>query len=311
MDFFAIVVYGWEKRDKEIFQDYLMRQWNTAESVGYTKDAFIRGLSDVISGFYSGLENALENKNAEGFRPIIGQNPDGSFILGEYTLKDVDVRIPVNKENNFYEVYVDKQRVSQENWDLYDRLMLSSEWNNIGRYFSYRLAEVEAMATQVENVKQKLSNVGNLINSNEATINKDTPTNVNPEIIGIFNEEENTSLDINEENDFTLSTVEDFLDNYRSNMTPEDYTWLVEALKGFAQNGTISQESRQIRMTGKFNKKAFGWAVNRALNSFGLRINYELLVFIKQNISKYANDNLDNSNLTSSNMYKYFHTKTL
>lgn len=112
------------------------------------------------------------------------------------------------------------------------------------------------------------------------------------------------------ENDFTLSTIEDWLFEFKENMNEADYQNLVSALMQYFETGTFSTLSKPIQINGRPNKKLFGWALNRIFKAKGKGVKKELLQFAKQNISLFTDVPFDENNILKSNLYKYFTTQT-
>lgn len=112
------------------------------------------------------------------------------------------------------------------------------------------------------------------------------------------------------ENNFTLSTIEDWLFEFKDKMTKTDYQTLVSALSHYFDNGSFPIISKPIQINGRINKKLFGWALNRIFEAKGKSVEKELLQFAKQNISLFIDVNFDENNIRKSNLYKYFTTKT-
>ena len=112
------------------------------------------------------------------------------------------------------------------------------------------------------------------------------------------------------ENDFTLSTIEDWLFEFKEKMSETDYQTLVSALRQYFDAGTFPTLSKPIKINGRLNKKLFGWALNRIFEAKGKGIEKELLQFAKQNISLFTDVKFDETDILKSNLYKYFTTKT-
>lgn len=112
------------------------------------------------------------------------------------------------------------------------------------------------------------------------------------------------------ENDFTLSTIEDWLFEFKEKMSETDYQNLVSALMKYFETGIFPTFSIPIQINGRPNKKLFGWALNRIFEAKGKGVEKELLQFAKQNISLFTDVQFDENNVLKSNLYKYFTTKT-
>ncbi len=122
--------------------------------------------------------------------------------------------------------------------------------------------------------------------------------------------ETKTEQEQQSENDFTLSTIEDWLFEFKEKMSEADYNSLVAALMHRFDTGIFPILSKPIKINGKPNKKLFGWALNRIFAEKGKRVEKELLMFAKKNISLFADVGFDENNILKSNLYKYFTTKT-
>lgn len=112
------------------------------------------------------------------------------------------------------------------------------------------------------------------------------------------------------ENDFTLSTIEDWLFEFKEKMNEADYKNLVSALIQYFERGKFPTLSKPIQINGRPNKKLFGWALNRIFEAKGKGVEKELLQFAKHNISLFTDVQFDESNILKSNLYKYFTTQT-
>ncbi|MBL7766990.1 MAG: hypothetical protein JNJ58_12890 [Chitinophagaceae bacterium] len=112
------------------------------------------------------------------------------------------------------------------------------------------------------------------------------------------------------DNNFTLSTIEDWLFEFKENMSEVDYKTLVSALMQYFDTGTFPTLTKPILINGRPNKKLFGWALNRIFFAKSKGVELQLLQFAKQNISLFANVKFDESDISRSNLYKYFTTKT-
>lgn len=111
-------------------------------------------------------------------------------------------------------------------------------------------------------------------------------------------------------NDFTRSTIEDWLFEFKEKMSETDYQNLISALMQYFETGTFPILSKPMQINGRPNKKLFGWALNRIFEAKGKGVEKELLQFAKQNISIFNDVKFDEKNILKSNLYKYFTTKT-
>jgi hypothetical protein len=112
------------------------------------------------------------------------------------------------------------------------------------------------------------------------------------------------------ENDFTRSTIEDWLCGFEEKMSEADYQNLVLALVQYFETGIFPTLANPIKINGRLNMKRVGWALNRIFEAKGKGVEKELLQFAKQNISLFADVQFDETNILNSRLYKYFTTKT-
>ncbi len=113
-----------------------------------------------------------------------------------------------------------------------------------------------------------------------------------------------------EPNNFTLSTIENWLYEFKELMTVNDYNNLVSALVEYFETGQFPKLQKTIKINGRPNIKHFGWAFNRIFEAHGKGVELELLLFAKQYISLYESTRFDESDISNSNLYKYFTSKT-
>lgn len=121
---------------------------------------------------------------------------------------------------------------------------------------------------------------------------------------------EQPEIEPEQENNFLHSTIEDWLFEFKEQMTEFDYNSLVSALIHYFDNGVFPELRKPIQINGRPNKKLLGWALNRIFEAHGKSVEKELLIFAKQNISLFADVKFDESDILRSNLYKYFTTKT-
>ena len=125
----------------------------------------------------------------------------------------------------------------------------------------------------------------------------------------IETENEGVENEIQTENNLTISTIEDWLYNFKDKMSDIDYQFLVNALYQYLENGVFPKSSNTIKIRGKINIKKFGWALNRIFEASGKGVELELLKFSHKNISIFENVEFDDSKYLESNLYKYFTTR--
>ncbi|HEY0261776.1 MAG TPA: hypothetical protein VGB95_02035 [Chitinophagales bacterium] len=119
------------------------------------------------------------------------------------------------------------------------------------------------------------------------------------------------NIDLEEpENDVTLSTIEEWLFEFKEKMSEADYQTLVFALKQYLNSGQFPTLKKKIQVNGRPNKKRVGWVLNRIFEAHGKGVEKELLLFAKQNISLFTDVAFDENDMRKSNLYKYFTTQT-
>lgn len=115
------------------------------------------------------------------------------------------------------------------------------------------------------------------------------------------------------ENDFTLSTIEDFLEPFKDAVQTPSMTLLVKSLHLYFSKGAFPVNIKEIKV-GKVNSKAFGWAlyeIYKSLKTNKEKLSYEYLKFGKDNISIFKDVKLTTNDMKKCNLYKYYTTKTL
>lgn len=151
---------------------------------------------------------------------------------------------------------------------------------------------------QLISIEERMQEIENIDSSNQQ-INSEKQEAI-PDII------DETST----ENNFIISTIEDWLFEFKDKMSEKDYQTLVSTLLNYFDTGFFPKISKPIEINGRINKKLFGWALNRILEAKGKSVGIELLQFAKQNISLFLDENFDEDNFRKSNLYKYLTTQT-
>jgi hypothetical protein len=108
--------------------------------------------------------------------------------------------------------------------------------------------------------------------------------------------------------DFTISTIHEYLEDFKSFISKDDYEIFVSALMEYFENGSFPELTDIIQVNGKISKKKFGWALNKIFKSKNQGVTKELLQFAKQHISLFKDVQFDESKFLRSNLYKYFTT---
>ncbi len=97
----------------------------------------------------------------------------------------------------------------------------------------------------------------------------------------------------------------------KGNLNEADLEKLEHALYIYLKDGIFPEIGDVITLTGKINKKWFGWAINELLISHGKNLTIDVLVFANQKISKFLDYELDEKNYTKGNLYKCFKTRVI
>lgn len=118
--------------------------------------------------------------------------------------------------------------------------------------------------------------------------------------------------DAQEGNNVTLSTIDEWLFEFKEEgvISESDYTILISTLLMYFERGVFPALEGKIKI-GKVNKKRFGWALGQIYRSERSdNLPEEYLQFAKDRITLFENVEFDKANMTRSNLYKYFTTKT-
>jgi hypothetical protein len=97
---------------------------------------------------------------------------------------------------------------------------------------------------------------------------------------------------------------------FENNMVAADFDFLVDALLGYFESGSFMQPLAPLKVTGKVNKKKFGWQLHEIYKQFTAdKLAIPYLQFAKHHISIFASVGFNEADVKNSNLYKYFTTK--
>lgn len=186
-----------------------------------------------------------------------------------------------------------------------DRDQINALYNDLGcEIFAIKQEYEQKLASERKSVsKEKIRNEYDL-----------TRTNLNYlERLLKFDSSQNDETDAAQENnDHILSTIHEYLEVVKANLPDPDYTTLTTALRQYFETGKFPTIKNVIRVN-KVNVKKFGWALNeiyRKCKDDNSNLPIEYLQFAKENISIFKDVPFDKQNYLTSNLYKYFTTKT-
>ena len=113
-----------------------------------------------------------------------------------------------------------------------------------------------------------------------------------------------------DEGNFLVSTINDWLNPFKENINQTDYNILVSALETYFTTQSFPILKKEIKVS-RINKKNLGWALNQLYRTERNDIlPKEYLRFAKENISTFKNVAFDEKNILKSNLYIYFTTKS-
>jgi hypothetical protein len=252
---------------------------------------------------------ADEKKFIKEVTPLISSESDLDFINGTIMVKFPAYGYPEHFEvekNGFKRIYPIEK---------YYQLHLIRLTNRIDDAI-LKSKKLEVIETAIFKYKQELYNEDNpkivgFINKNLEQI-----ISIKDYINSCYSDANNsgiagsiTKMDEENENDFTLSTIEDWLIEFKNLMSDSDYHTLVSSLVRYFEDGEFPTLSKPIQINGRPNKKWFGWSLNRIFDAQGKGVEKELLQFAIKNISLFATYEIDENDYLKSNLYKYFTTK--
>lgn len=258
---------------------------------------FCQKLIDFVGRFQVNLSDVLEPERLEYLRRLceisIDYSKDGSWSVGNLPIEFESIA----KVDLFVENFIKSIEIlAKEGKDVHQLidLVIQTVKTNLENPLLEKNEKINKhLFNRLEGVKLLLKNV-KALPPQQKQIQLEAKT---------FEEQEL-------ENNFTLSTIEDWLFEFKDKMTKTDYQTLVSALSHYFDNGSFPIISKPIQINGRINKKLFGWALNRIFEAKGKSVEKELLQFAKQNISLFIDVNFDENNIRKSNLYKYFTTKT-
>lgn len=214
-------------------------------------------------------------------------------------------------ENEFWEIYPASQKpkenclpfVIQREFELLNEIEYTISEYKENEYWEFDFEEYQKFIDTSKPIEL-------LFNVSELLVQLYRLENFNEFLLPPQQIETKTDQETQTENNVDLSTIEDWLYEFKEKMNDADYQKLVLALLEYFETGIFPTLSKPIQINGRLNKKLFGWALNRIFEAKGKGIEKELLQFAKQNISLYTNVQFDETNILQSNLYKYFTTKT-
>jgi hypothetical protein len=121
---------------------------------------------------------------------------------------------------------------------------------------------------------------------------------------------QNETVDEPNENDFLISTIDEYLEPFKKNMNEGDYNILVSAIKQHIETGSFPELKKEILINRRPAQKKFGWAINRIYDAKNMGVEKALLTFAHKNISLFKNAEFNEKDFLNCNLYKYFTTKT-
>lgn len=281
MDYLEIVIQAYFKENNlKHMKKYFFREFKKAEKEYYEADEFFGGCLNVIEKWLNYSKNKLSERKSE-LNIMLTDAKNG-------TLKFENVEgIMFEKECLSTIKYCENELRHLNEVNFY--IHLHSLTN--GR-ISYNMPYNDALF-----IRQAILSAYSSITGNSSDKLHSIP-------------ESHELLQHDPENDFILSTIEDWLFEFKEKMSDKDYNNLVAALKQYFNTGKFPVLDKVIRINGRINKKLLGWHLNRIFEAMGKGIELELLLFAKRYISIFQDVSFDEHNFHKSNLYKYFTSKT-
>ena len=218
--------------------------------------------------------------------------------LGHYPItSEVGWELEIINEQVYNEIITKKKAIPEE--DEFKRLLYSGD----------SAASIEINIDNLNNRILSAKSILEFINDKKSGIPKyGTPEKQKVDVkteTNIDDKEEPKDTDVN---DYTKSTIEDYLADIKNDIRPDQYEILVDALYLYFKDGKFPKLKNKI-MFKSVNKKKVGWALKEAymnLKTDSLRIEY--LQFAKDNINLFEKEQIESENFKKSNFYKYFTT---
>jgi len=228
-------------------------------------------------------------------RKIIQSNEDWSFFQ-IWVISDLEFDGKIYRNEKQYN---NDSILTPENWEQHKET-----------FFTQRMAIYKDSYTFAEKIKLEVSGLEKLrINKTDYEVLKERYKSHLEQKQALPTQQTDTEQEQQTENDFTLSTIEDWLFEFKEKMNEADYQILVSALMNYFETDTFPTLSKPIQINGRPNKKLFGWALNRIFEAKGKGVEKELLQFANKNISLFTDVQFDETNILKSNLYKYFTTQ--
>lgn len=127
-----------------------------------------------------------------------------------------------------------------------------------------------------------------------------TETNSNPE--------KSEAVENSDLNDYTKSTIEDYLTVIEDDINSDDYKLLTDALYSYFTTDRFPQLERKI-MFKRVNKKKVGWALKEVYKNLKREaLDIEYFRFAKENINLFEKEVIQRKDFNKSKFYKIFTT---
>lgn len=244
-----------------------------------------------------GYFNKTSNKYLDDFLTREYLNSFSLYSIDEYCVGLLDALDNLTNETSpFYYRFKDeiKNFAPNENnkldLDSLSKLSFEEQINLNNNVIKFNNDEIDYLRNQIESAKGKLYNKDGII------LNDTNPI------------ESSENID---QDDFTMATIKDYLEEFKDNMNRSDYDKLINSLYKYFTEGNFISGSQKINITKKVNKRKIGWAFNQLYRNLkDGPLPYEYILFAKENISIYSEEKLEINTFRKSNLYKYFTSKS-
>lgn len=244
-----------------------------------------------------GYFNKTSNKYLDDFLTREYLNSFSLYSIDEYCVGLLDALDNLTNETSpFYYRFKDeiKNFAPNENnkldLDSLSKLSFEEQINLNNNVIKFNNDEIDYLRNQIESAKGKLYNKDGII------LNDTNPI------------ESSESID---QDDFTMTTIKDYLEEFKDNTNRNDYDKLINSLYKYFTEGNFISGSQKINITKKVNKRKIGWAFNQLYRNLkDGPLPYEYILFAKENISIYSEEKLEINTFRKSNLYKYFTSKS-
>lgn len=268
---------------------------NYDDRLSFYKNQYVdntpKSFLEIELNSYNKYYNSL--KKISHFTKTSPKNNLGLFPI----TSEVGWELKIINEQVYKEIITTKKDKQEE--DDFEQLLYPGE-----RSPSIEI-NTDNLNNRILSAKRILDCIYEKIEDSENSSNLEKPKDIDMSESDRDKHEDLTDMD---ENDYTKSTIEDYLYNIKNHMYRDQYETLVDALHSYFTTGQFTKLKKKI-MFKRVNKKKVGWALKEVYNNLKTdKLSVEYFEFAKENINLFEKEQIESENFHQSKFYKYFTT---